>query len=218
MKKVTTIIVSMSLLIFLSSCSSVKVANNWKDIETSNLRSKNVLVVSKTDNDVARIQFESDMVKNLSKSNVKAVESFRMYPNLNLNGDLNQEELNQYKSDLLDIGIEIVITNVLKDIQEYKETAIQGSEYYVSTYPTIYYRGYRRGFYRYSNTYYVSEYPTTHITSKGKKYILETQTFDLTKPINNQLISVITTVVDNPETMGAVSKDFSKKVINELVK
>ena len=112
MKKVTTIIVSMSLLIFLSSCSSVKVANNWKDIETSNLRSKNVLVVSKTDNDVARIQFESDMVKNLSKSNVKAVESFRMYPNLNLNGDLNQEELNQYKSDLLDIGIEIVITNV----------------------------------------------------------------------------------------------------------
>lgn len=218
MKKVTTIIGSMTLLIFSSSCSSVKVTNNWKDIETSSLSSKNVLVVSKTDNDVARIQFETDMVENLSKSKVKAVESFKMYPNLSLNRDMNQEELNQYKSDLLEIGIDIVITNVLKDIQKYEETVIHGSEYYVSVYPTFYYRGYRRGFYRYSNTYYVNEYPTTQIMSKGKKYILETQTFDLTKPTNNQLISVITTVLDNPETMGSVSKDFSKKVINELVK
>ena len=60
--------------------------------------------------------------------------------------------------------------------------------------------------------------PIETVTTVNKKYILETVTYDLSLPEENQLVSVITTVVDNPESLNTTSKDFSKKLVKELVR
>ena len=219
MKKVMKTLGILTLTLVFSSCSTVKVANTWKDVKTSSIKEKNVLVISKTDNNVARMQFETDMVNNLISNGVNATESFKVFPEINGSEKLDETQLKCIKEELKSDGIDVVLLTVLKDTQDYtKTTTTGGTNYYISSYPVYYGRGYHRGFYRYYNTFYVNSEPITSVTSNGKKYILETITYDLTQPKDKQLLSVITTEIDNPETLGTTSKDFSRKVIKELVK
>lgn len=219
MKKTIKMLGILTFVLVLFNCSTVQVANSWKDVKTSNIKDKNVLVISKTDNDVARIQFESDLVKNLNDNQIKATESFKIFPNINLSEELDENELKEIKESLKSDGFDVILLTVIKNVQDYtKTTTTGGSSYYINTYPLYYGRGYHRGFYRYYGTYYVNSEPITSITSTGKKYIVETITYDLTQPEDSQLLSVITTEIDNPETLGVTSKDFSKKVIKELIK
>lgn len=219
MKKAIKTLGILTLTLVFSSCSTVKVANTWKDVKTSSIKEKNVLVISKTDNNVARMQFETDMVNNLISNGVNATESFKVFPEINVSEKLDETQLKCIKEELKSDGIDVVLLTVLKDTQDYtKTTTTGGTNYYISSYPVYYGRGYHRGFYRYYNTFYVNSEPITSVTSNGKKYILETITYDLTQPKDKQLLSVITTEIDNPETLGTTSKDFSKKVIKELVK
>jgi len=219
MKKGIKTLGILTLALVFSSCSTVKVANTWKDVKTSSIKEKNVLVISKTDNNVARMQFETDMVNNLISNGVNATESFKVFPEINGSEKLDETQLKCIKEELKSDGIDVVLLTVLKDTQDYtKTTTTGGTNYYISSYPVYYGRGYHRGFYRYYNTFYVNSEPITSVTSNGKKYILETITYDLTQPKDKQLLSVITTEIDNPETLGTTSKDFSKKVIKELVK
>lgn len=206
-------ITTMSVVLF--SCSSVQVSNSWKDVKTTTIKQKNVLVINKTDDDIVRIQFETDLVKSLNKQNINAIESFKIFPKINTTKELNQTELNAFKNALRADGIDIILLTVLKETQDITTTRTSNSSMYsVRSYP-IYYR---RGFYRFYNTYYIDPGPIISVTSKGKKYILETITYDLTQEENEQLLAVITTEIENPQTLGTTSKDFSKKVIKELVK
>jgi hypothetical protein len=218
MKKVIKTLGILTLTLAFSSCSTVKVANTWKDVKTSSINEKNVLVINKTDNDIARIQFETDMVNNLISNGIKATESFKVFPEINGSEKLNEEQLECIKEDLKSNGVDVVLLTVLKETQDYEKTTTTGGSYYMITHPVYYGRGYHRGIYRYYNTFYVNSEPITSVTSNGKKYILETITYDLTQPKDKQLLSVITTEIDNPETLETTSKDFSKKVIKELVK
>jgi hypothetical protein len=219
MKKVMRTLGILTFTLVFSNCSTVKVANTWKDVKTSSIKEKNVLVISKTDNDVARMQFETDMVNNLNSNGVNATESFKVFPEINVSEKLDETQLKCIKEELKSDGIDVVLMTVLKDTQDYtKTTTAGGINYYINTYPIYYKRGNHRGFFRYYNTYYINAEPISTVTSTGKKYILETITYDLTLPEDKQLLSVITTVIDNPETLGNTSKDFSKKVIRELVK
>ncbi|TXG39236.1 hypothetical protein [Seonamhaeicola maritimus] len=209
----------LAFVLVLFNCSTVQVANSWKDVKTPSIKEKKVLVVSKTDNDVARIQFESDLVENLNGNQINATESFKIFPNINLTEDIDESEIKEAKENLKSNGFDVILLTVLKNVEDYTMTTTSGgSSYYINTYPLYYGRGFRRGFYRSFNTYYVDYEPIRSVTSEGKKYILETITYDLTLPEDNQLLSVITTEIDNPETLGVTSKDFSKKVIKELIK
>lgn len=206
-------ITTMSLVLF--SCSSVQVANSWKDVKTTTIKQKNVLVINKTDDDIVRIQFETDLVKNLNKHDINAVESFKVFPKIDTTKELNKTELSAFKNALRADGIDIILLTVLKETQDIVTTrTTSSSTYSMHSYPIHY----RRGFYRFYNTYYIDPGPITSVTTKGKKYILETITYDLTQEEDKQLLAVITTEIENPQTLGTTSKDFSKKVIKELVK
>ncbi len=206
-------ITSMSLVLF--SCSSVQVANSWKDVKTTTIKEKNVLVINKTDDDIVRVQFETDLVKNLNKHNINAVESFKVFPKIDTSKELNKTELNVFKNALKADGIDVILLTVLKETQDIVTTRTTNNTIYsMHSYPVYY----RRGFYRFYNTYYIDPGPVISVTSEGKKYILETITYDLTQEENEQLLSVITTEIENPQTLGTTSKDFSNKVIKELVK
>ncbi|MEC3906789.1 hypothetical protein VOI54_07145 [Tamlana sp. 2201CG12-4] len=218
MKKVFKKIGVLAFVLVLFNCSTVQVVNSWKGDETHGVNGKDVLVITKADDHVARVRFETDLVQNLNENGINASESFKLFPEMSLSRELSQKELKAIKKNIKSNGIDVVVLTALKSIEEYTKTDTTGPDYYMHMHPMYYGRGFGRGFYGYYNSFYINSTPITSVTSKGKKYILETLTYDLTKPADNQLLSVITTEIDNPETLGVTSKDFSKKIAKELVK
>ncbi|MFC5045488.1 hypothetical protein ACFSTE_18240 [Aquimarina hainanensis] len=219
MKKLGKFLGLVIMITAFVGCSSVKVTHSWKDIKTENLKGKNILVMCKTKDDIARIQFEDDITDELNQNGYTAHVSYKTFPDISTDkNDLTTEEIENVKTKLKGEGVDVVVMTVLKDIKKYTTTTASGSTgYYVSTYPGFYRRGYYRGFYSYYGSVYIDTAPVMYTTSSGKKYILETVFYDLKQPEKNQLISVITTELDNPETLGTTSTDFSKKIVKELL-
>ena len=52
MKKIFKALSLVVVIITVSSCSSVHIENSWKDIETNNLKDKNVMVLSKSNDNI----------------------------------------------------------------------------------------------------------------------------------------------------------------------
>ncbi len=209
-------IVIVSILFY--SCSSVKVADSWKDVRTADIKNKNILVVSKTNNETVRVRFELDMVNELNENGYQAIQSFVKFPEIKPTNKIEDGQIKEVINKLKNNGIDVVIMTVLRDVEEYTKTITTGSTYQVSSYPVYYRHGYYRGFHRYYGTVYVDYNPISETTSIGKKYILETVVYDLTQPVDKELLSVITTTIDNPEAIGVVSTDFAKKIVKELSK
>ncbi len=208
------------IISLIISCSSVKVTDFWKDANITKLKDQHIMVINKTSKNIVRTRFEKDLVSSLNNKGFNAVESLTMFPNIESEKKLNISEIDEIKNQILSKGIEAVIVTTLKEVEEFENVENIHSGYYINTSPSgIIYRGrYYRNFYRYYGTVYISSPTTTKITSSGKNYVLETVIYDLTKKENNQLLSVITTKIDNPETLGTTSKDFSKKIAKELSK
>ncbi len=219
MRNYKTILGTLTLIAMLFSCSTVKVSDTWKDIDSTNIKNKNILVVSKSENTTVRERFEKDMVTQLNRKGYNATESFTKYPDLNPVREGNMKELKKIGESLVDQGYEVVVLTVLRDIEEYSKTITTSTSYTVNTYPVYYYRrGYHRSFYRGFGTIYVDGGPYETITSTNKKYILETLVYDLTMPENEQLLTIITSEVKNPETLGTTSNDFSKQMVKVMSK
>ncbi|MEM7380148.1 MAG: hypothetical protein AAF361_03000 [Bacteroidota bacterium] len=219
MRNLKTVLGTLLLTVTVFSCSTVKVSDKWQDLDSADIKSKDILVVSKTDNPTVRERFEKDMVTELNGKGFNATESFTKFPDLKPVKEDNTEELKQLGNSLLDQGYEVVVLTVLRDVEEYTKTVTTGNSYTVNTFPVHYHRrGYYRSFYRGFGTIYVDGGPTETVTSENKRYILETLVYDLTKEEDQQLLTIITSEVDNPETLGTTSNDFSKQMVKELSK
>ncbi|MDO5979559.1 hypothetical protein [Flavivirga spongiicola] len=213
MKSISKILGIIILTIMLTSCSTVKVINTWNESTTPNLQDKCIMVISNTDNHIVRSQFENDLVKKLKENGFHAMESSTIFPKIDTSVKLSDTEIQEITSDLKSRGIQMIMVTVLKDTQEYTKTETTGGTS-VRSIPRLWYYN---GFYYYYNSFYIESEPINSITYTGKKHILETVIYDLTKPDKQQLVSVITTETDNPKSIGIVSKDFSKRIVHELV-
>lgn len=207
------------LVVLLTGCSSVKVTDSWKDVKSSNIKDKNIMVVTQTSDEQIRRHFENDLVNELNKKGYNSTESFTMFKKSKTDKPLTKEETELIKQDLKEKDIDVVLMTVLKDVNEYTKTETTGGTVYsINTYPTFYIGRYGRGFYRSYNTVYLDSQPTTTTVYNGKTYILETLVYDLSLPETDQLLSVTTTVLDNPDNIEHTSKDFSKQIVKELIK
>lgn len=218
MKTISKILGITTLAVLIYSCSSVKVADSWKDVKIPNIKSKNILVVSKTDNETARVQFETDMVNALNNKGYNSIESFIKFPEIKPTNKMEKGQVKEVINKLKNDGIGVVMMTVLRDVQEYTKETTSSATYKVTSHPFYLRRGYYRGFNTYYHTTYIDANPITSIQETGNKYILETVVYDLTQPEDKELLSVITTEIDNPATLGPTSEDFAKKIVNELSK
>ena len=209
-------LVGFLVLPLIVSCSSVKTVNSWQKNKSLNLESKNVIVFSKTNDTFIRKQFESDLTSVLKENKIHGIESFTVFPKINTNKKLNSEEQLAFVSGLRNKGIDIIILTSLKNVQEYSKTVSSGTNYASYTYPVVY--RYNKGFYRYYTTVYYETAPMSYETYKVKKYVLETVIYNLTKPKDEQLVSIISSEIDNPQSLEKVSKDFSKGIVKQLLK
>ncbi|OUS00449.1 hypothetical protein A9Q86_10785 [Flavobacteriales bacterium 33_180_T64] len=217
MKTISKVIGLLALSILLTGCSSVKVTDSWKDIKTSQIGNKNIMVLTESESNMIRTTFEKDIVEQLSNKGYNSFESHKMFPVINFNDMRTNEQLKLFKDELRSSGVDIVLKTVLKDTNEYTKTITNESTiYYQNMYPAYYFNRYYRGFHRHYKTVYIDVEPKT-TTFTSKDYVLETIVYDLSQPESIQL-SIIITVIDNPKDLEKTSKDFSKKLTKELIK
>lgn len=206
----------ITILIGCVGCSSVKVVDGWEDKKMSDLKNKSVLVINKTEDNIVRATFENNIVELLSEKGYKSLESYKMFPSFNLNEPINDSQLSDFKKELKQLGIHIILMTSLKDVKTYTETSTHTTAH-IRRYPLTYYRrGFYSNFYSPYQTIYL--HPVTEVTSSKKEYILETQVFDLTEPENEQLLAATITKIDNPKTLQNASKDFSKRIVQTFIK
>ncbi len=216
MKKSIYLIVSLTIILFFNSCSSVKVLDSWKADNVKSIKDKNIIVIARTANKQARIAFENEIVKQLTARGMKATASFTKFPNLTPNEKVTEEKREMIKTILQNEGFNAVILTVVKDIQESTKTVTDGGYYaggsYAGYYP-MYYGGFY-GYYHHPYSYasYGVYTPTTTTTYTQKTYVLETVVYNLDATDNDQLVAVVTSKIDDPKEAYKTAEAYVKAI------
>lgn len=222
MKKSISLLASISIIILLNACSSVKVLNSWKADNASSVKDNSLLVIARTNNTSARIAFENEIVNQLKADGIEATASFTKFPKLNPDEKRSAEDSERIRALLKDAGFNGVVLTVLKDKQELTKTVTDGGYYAGGTYYG-YYPRYYGGFYGYyynPMSYstlgnYVEETSTTYTVNN---YILETVIYDLDNEGQNQLVAVVTSRIEDPENASKAAKQYVKAITKSFSK
>jgi hypothetical protein len=216
MKKSIYSILSLTVILLLNSCSSVKVLDSWKGDNVKTINDKNIIVIARTDNQNARIAFENEIVNQLKERGIQATASFTKFPKLNPDQKITEEKSKMIKTILKNEGFNGVVLTVIKDVQELSKTVTDGGHYAGGTYYGYYprYYGGFRGYYYNSMSYstlgnYVQE---TSTTSTSKNYVLETVVYNLDETGENQLVAVVTSKIEDPENASKTAKQYVKAI------
>jgi len=221
MKNKIYFLFTLSGLFILTSCSSVKVVNSWKGDNAATLKTKNTLVIARTNNHEARVAFETEIANKLRKAGIEATESYLRIPKLEPNKQYTEEETKEVKILLREAGFNGVVVSVIKDkkltVHRKKDGGYYAGATYAGYYP-MYYSGFS-GYYAHPNTYmnYGGNYvPETMTTQESITYVLETLIYNLDEPEEKQLIAVVTSSIEDPDNAAQIAKTYANKIANAL--
>lgn len=220
MKKIAFFIVPLFSLCFLFNCSSVKVLDAWKSDTVGAVKDNNFLVIARTNDKQVRIAFENEMVSRMSKSGFSSTASFTKFPSFDIDRKPTEADVEKFVELIKKDGFNGIVLTVLKDYQEETRITTEGGYYaggnYWGYYPR-YYGGFRGYYYHPASMStlgnYVEERSTT---STSRIYIVETTVYDLEKSGEDQLMAVVTSKLDNPESASGIAKDYVKKITKSL--
>lgn len=227
MKLTGKILGVLTVFLMVYSCSTVKVTDGWKDARIENIDGGKVIVVFKSNDDVARQRFEKDMAAQVLERGpqFEVLPSYINFPDADPDEKHTPEEVTAIREKLTDLGVNIAIVTTVKSVRESVVTNVSEDP---GAYPYYGYGGYgghgyysgryRTGYYHSMNMAYVSPRNSTAITTTEKEFVVETLLYDLSLPENDQLLSVVTSLVDNPKNLVTTSDDFAKAVIKQLFK
>ena len=216
MKKfIFPLLVILNIALF-SSCSSVKVLNSWKADNIDAIKDNNILVIARTDDMSARIAFENEIVKDLTSRGINATSSFTKFPKLNPDQEITEADEKRIKTLIMDNGYNGVVLTVIKEQQELTKTITDGAHYAGGSYYG-YYPRYYNGFYGYYHNpmsystlgNYVEETSTTYT---AQNYIVETVIYNLDEPDDKQLVAVVTSKLEEPDSASTTSKQYVKAI------
>ncbi len=221
MKKSIYLIASLSIILFFSSCSSVKVLDVWKSDNVDSIKDNNILVIARTQNKQGRIAFENEIVKQLTSKGMNATASFTKFPKLTPNKEVSEEKREMIKTILHNEGFNAVVLTVVKDVQESTKTVTDGGYYAGGTYGGAAFGGYYPSYYGGFSGYYHQPYsyssygvytPSTSTTYTQKTYVLETVIYDLDEPEDKQLVAVITSQIEDPKEAYKTAEAYVKAI------
>ncbi|WP_431159381.1 hypothetical protein [Winogradskyella poriferorum] len=215
MKIKLSLLMSICCLVIIS-CSSAKVLDSWKSEKVGDIKDNNLLVIVRSQDKSARIAFENEIVKQLAQKGIASTASFTKFPTLNPEKKLSEEKQKQIRSIIEAEGFNGVVLTALKDKEELVRTETDGGYYAGSTYYG-YYPRYYGGFVRYYGhplSYrtlgnYVEETTTTYTSTN---YVLETLVFDLENEPENELVAVVTTLLEDPDDASEAATKYVKAI------
>ncbi len=92
MKRIT-FFAGLILILTISACSSVKITDAWKADDINSIANDNFLVIVRTDDNIARQRFETEIANKMREKGLKATESYKKFPNMPQNKKLSQQEI-----------------------------------------------------------------------------------------------------------------------------
>ena len=208
MKKIINKLMCAFILIVLSSCGSVNIVDAWKAENINEMRDNNILVIARTANNTARIEFESEITNQLKARGLNATASFSRFPNLNPDAKMTEERKQLIRFILDSEGYNGIVLTVLKDVRERTVTSYESGSYFGSPWDN-YYPPYFGGFY----SYYYRPYTYT-----SKTYYLETVIYNLDAPENAQLVAVVTSKIEDPKDIYKIASRYAEEIVKALEK
>lgn len=211
MKKITSVLVFFGLALFIASCGpSVTVTDSWKAPDIAESKTDDFVVMARVDDVVGRQRFEQEIVKQLKSRGVDAVESYKRYPELNLNLKMTPDQIDELEKQLSKDGINGIVLTVIKDTKtEIKTTS----------------SGYSGGHYPYFGGYYGSYYSpygygggyvsSSSRTYESEIYKLETVVFDLDRK-GDQMVAVISVNITDPKTASEAAPKYAEKLAKQF--
>lgn len=227
MRKIGKVMTVLVLLVSFASCSTVKVTDAWKDARVQDIDGGKVIVVFKSKDEVARQRFEKDIATQIKARGpeFEVLPSYVNFPDADPDEKHTPEEVEAIRTKLKELNVTIAVITTVKSVKESVVTNVTEDP---GAYPYYGYGGYggygyysgryRTGYYHSMNMAYVSPRNSTAITSTEKEFVVETLLYDLTLPESEQLLSVVTSLVDNPKSIVTTSDDFAKAVVKQLFK
>jgi hypothetical protein len=203
----------------------VKVVNAWKadTDKIDEFKKKNVLVIARTANDNARMEFEMEIADQLRAKGIKATESYTKAPKIYPNKEITEERVAFIKEIMGYEGFNAVVITVIKDKQTTTSTTSNG--FYAGAAFSNYYPGYYGSFYNYYaypyayGSYYDSFGGYIPLggssTSTSTKYVLETIAYNLDET-ENQIVAVVTTNLNDPKSASKTAKQYVEEIMKSL--
>jgi hypothetical protein len=217
MRKLTFIILITISAYLLPSCgSTVEVINAWKSEKLSTLKKSNILVITRTNENKNRGAFEEQMVAHLKKRNIKASTSYMKLPIFDAQRKYSDEEKKELVSNIKKMGFDAIILTTLKRKTEKTVVTQSGGYYSGGNYNGLYpqYYGGFNGYYNYGG--YQTYIPGETYTDVQATFVLETVFFNLMLPSTEQLVAVVTSVVDDPDTVYVAAEKYVKEIAKSL--
>lgn len=220
MKKTKEFLVVIMLFLFFSCGTSVKVTDAWQADDIDEAREEQYLVIARVDDQVGRQRFEQEIANKLRDGGIKAVESYKQYPSLNILIQLTDEEIDRWVAGIQQEGFNGIVLTVIKDSKSETRTSTSGVGVGVGYYP-----GYYDG-YGYFGDYFGSVYspygysgayvPVSQRTYTSEKYLLESVAYDLERERNKQLIAVVSVEITDPKSAAEVAPKYAEKVFAQF--
>lgn len=212
MKKFTSFATGLLLMLLVFSCGpSVTVTDSWKAPDIADSKTDHFLVMARVDDVVGRQRFEQEIANRLREGGVDAVESYKKYPDLNLNLKMTPDQINDLEASLRKDGINGIVLTVIKDMKTEVRTSSSG--------------GYHGGYYPYFGGYYGAYYspygyggayvPSSSRTYESDIYKLESVIFDLDRK-GDQMVAVISINITDPKSASEVAPKYSQKLAQQF--
>lgn len=200
-------------LLLITACGpSVKVTDSWKAPDIGESKSESFVVMARVDDVVGRQRFEQEIADRLREAGMTAVESYKKYPDLNLNLKMTPDQINELEKKFAQDGIEGIILTVIKDTKTEIKTTTSGGGYHGGYYP--YFGGYYGAYY--SPYGYGGAYMSASSrTYESEIYKLETVIFDLDRT-GDQMVAVISVNITDPKSASEVAPKYSQKIAEQF--
>ncbi len=213
-KKVTLLLV---LVMFITNCASVKLANSWNSENFDTTKTRKILVVAR-DNDMdVRTSYENAMVSKLKEKGVDAVAACELFPDLKENKNRSQEEIDDIVKNFKSKGINVIMLTALKDTKVKESQPKSSSNSPISTANIGRYGISFTDYYSVHSIEYISRglkpvYNDTQDTGtklSSTTYILEAVIYDLSLANKEQLVGVFEIEATDPSSGKKVLDNFT---------
>jgi len=220
MRKFNSAIYTMMLLVLMSCGTSVKVTDAWQVDDIDEAREEQYLVIARVDDQIGRQRFEQEIADRLRAGGIKAVESYKQYPSLNILMQLTDEEIDRWVAGIQNEGFNGIVLTVIKESTSETRTSSSGVGIGMGYGPGYYddygyfgdYFGSVYSPYGYSGAYI----PVSQRTYTSETYHLESVAYDLERERNKQLIAVVTVEITDPKSAAEVAPKYADKVFAQF--
>ncbi len=193
-------------VMFLSSCSTSRLVDEYVNAETPNFQTNKILVVGLTPDGGVQRQFEYSLVQALEAENVNAIKSVDYFKSTIDENKQSEENLRNIENELLDAGFDAVLFSKVTG-QESKVTIVQS------------YRNLTKSFESFSDYYYKNK-PVygTELTEDYSVYNTETSLYCLCPGNEHDLIWRGKIDIVDPPAASSTIHDYIKTLVRALKK